>query len=90
VGFSGSPTASQTYNFDRTALAGTYTICTTSGNCLGGSSGGANAALSASRRIELGRRGLASSAVSYGLLCDRTPGSSARDGIDERSIHQFR
>ncbi|HSX01411.1 MAG TPA: hypothetical protein VLF67_04175, partial [Candidatus Saccharimonas sp.] len=33
VGFTGSPTASVTYNFDRTATGGPYNICTTSGNC---------------------------------------------------------
>ena len=35
VGFSGVPTAAVTYNFDTTAAAGTYTICTTVGNCTG-------------------------------------------------------
>lgn len=33
IGFSGTPTANVTYNFDRTAAAGTYNICTTIGNC---------------------------------------------------------
>lgn len=33
IGFSGSPTANQTFNFDRSAAAGTYTVCTTAGNC---------------------------------------------------------
>ncbi len=35
VGFAGSPTGAVTYNFDRAATAGTYTICTTIGNCTG-------------------------------------------------------
>jgi hypothetical protein len=35
VGFSGSPTGAVTYNFDRAAAAGTYTICTSIGNCSG-------------------------------------------------------
>jgi hypothetical protein len=35
VGFNGAPTANVTYNFDRTAATGTYTICTTVGNCAG-------------------------------------------------------
>jgi len=35
VGFAGSPTGAVTYNFDRAATAGTYTICTTVGNCSG-------------------------------------------------------
>ncbi len=35
VGFTGSPTASVTYNFDRAATAGPYTICSTAGNCAG-------------------------------------------------------
>ncbi|HET8670221.1 MAG TPA: hypothetical protein VFM05_06205, partial [Candidatus Saccharimonadales bacterium] len=35
VGFTGSPTAAVTYNFDRAATTGTYTICTTIGNCAG-------------------------------------------------------
>ncbi len=39
VNFVGSPTASQTYEFDRTAPAGTYTICTTAGNCAGSGGG---------------------------------------------------
>lgn len=33
VGFSGVPTANVTYNFDRAAATGTYTICTSIGNC---------------------------------------------------------
>jgi len=33
VGFSGTPVGAVTYNFDRAATAGTYTICTTIGNC---------------------------------------------------------
>ncbi len=39
IGFSGAPTGAVTYNFDRTASAGTYTICTTVGNCAGSGSG---------------------------------------------------
>jgi hypothetical protein len=35
VGFSGTPTGAVTYNFDRAAAAGTYSICTTIGNCSG-------------------------------------------------------
>jgi hypothetical protein len=35
VGFNGSPVGNITYNFDRAAAAGTYTICTTIGNCAG-------------------------------------------------------
>jgi hypothetical protein len=35
VGFSGAPTGTVNYNFDRSALAGTYTICTTVANCAG-------------------------------------------------------
>jgi hypothetical protein len=46
VGFSGTPSGAVTYNFDRSAAAGTYTICTTTGNCLGGGAGGANVTLS--------------------------------------------
>jgi hypothetical protein len=46
VDFAGTPTASQTYQFDRTAATGTYTICSTAGNCLGGATGAANTALS--------------------------------------------
>ncbi|HEV7453996.1 MAG TPA: hypothetical protein VGO07_01935 [Candidatus Saccharimonadales bacterium] len=46
VGFSGTPTGAVVYNFDRAATAGTYNICTTAGNCLGGGSGAANTALS--------------------------------------------
>lgn len=34
------------YTFDRSAAAGTYSVCTSSGNCLGGAGGGANTALS--------------------------------------------
>lgn len=33
VGFTGTPTGAVTYNFDRAAAAGTYTICSTVGNC---------------------------------------------------------
>lgn len=39
IGFSGSPTGAVTYNFDRAATAGSYTICTTIGNCAGSGSG---------------------------------------------------
>ena len=35
VGFTGTATATVAYNFDRTAANGTYTICTTAGNCTG-------------------------------------------------------
>jgi len=35
IGFNGIPTANVTYNFDRTPATGTYTICTTIGNCAG-------------------------------------------------------
>jgi len=35
VGFTGSPTGAVSYNFDRAATAGTYSICTTAGNCSG-------------------------------------------------------
>ncbi|MGB4967074.1 MAG: hypothetical protein WBO35_02625, partial [Candidatus Saccharimonadales bacterium] len=38
VGFAGVPTANTRYNFDATAAAGTYTICTTAGNCAGNGS----------------------------------------------------
>jgi fibronectin-binding autotransporter adhesin len=38
VGFAGVPTANTRYNFDATAAAGTYTICTTAGNCAGSGS----------------------------------------------------
>jgi hypothetical protein len=44
VGFV-APTANATINFPALA-AGTYSVCTTSGNCLGGGGGGANTALS--------------------------------------------
>ncbi|HSW66655.1 MAG TPA: hypothetical protein VLI54_05960 [Bacillota bacterium] len=41
VGFSGSPTGAVTYNFDRAATAGTYTVCTTAANCTAaGAAGG--------------------------------------------------
>jgi hypothetical protein len=46
IGFTGAPTGAVTYEFDRAAAAGTYTVCTTAGNCLGGGAGGANTALS--------------------------------------------
>jgi hypothetical protein len=39
IGFSGSPTANVNYNFDRTVANGTYTICTSIGNCAGSGSG---------------------------------------------------
>jgi hypothetical protein len=39
VGFAGTPTANVTYNFDRAASTGTYTICTTIGNCAGSGGG---------------------------------------------------
>lgn len=39
IGFSGTPTANVTYDFDRSAAAGTYSICTTAGNCTGASGG---------------------------------------------------
>ncbi|HEX3082770.1 MAG TPA: hypothetical protein VHQ86_06005, partial [Candidatus Saccharimonadia bacterium] len=35
VGFTGSPTGAVVYQFDRAATAGTYTICSTAGNCAG-------------------------------------------------------
>ena len=39
VGFSGSATGGLNYNFDNTATPGTYTICTTFGNCAGSGGG---------------------------------------------------
>jgi hypothetical protein len=45
VGLTGSPTGAVNYNFDRSATPGTYTVCTSAGNCLGGG-GGANTMLS--------------------------------------------
>lgn len=39
VGFTGTPTGAVNYNFDRSAATGTYTICTTVGNCAGSGSG---------------------------------------------------
>jgi hypothetical protein len=44
IGFT-TPTANTTINFPA-HTAGTYTVCTTFGNCLGGGGGGANAQLS--------------------------------------------
>ena len=38
VGFAGTPTGAVRYNFDRATSAGTYTICTTVGNCAAGAS----------------------------------------------------
>ena len=38
LGFTGTATGNVIYNFDRAASAGTYTVCTTAGNCTGGSS----------------------------------------------------
>jgi hypothetical protein len=35
VSFNGTPTGAVTYNFDRAAAAGTYSICTSIGNCSG-------------------------------------------------------
>jgi trimeric autotransporter adhesin len=35
VGFTGTPSANVSYQFDRSVAAGTYTICTTIGNCAG-------------------------------------------------------
>jgi len=39
VGFSGSATGGLNYNFDNSATPGTYTICTTFGNCSGSGGG---------------------------------------------------
>ncbi len=39
VGFNGVATADVNYNFDRTVAAGTYTICSTIGNCAGSGAG---------------------------------------------------
>ena len=35
IGFTGAPIGNVAYNFDRSVTAGTYTICTTYGNCAG-------------------------------------------------------
>ncbi len=35
VGFAGTPTGAVRYNFDQAATPGTYTVCTTVGNCVG-------------------------------------------------------
>ncbi|HSX34997.1 MAG TPA: carbohydrate binding domain-containing protein [Candidatus Saccharimonadales bacterium] len=39
MGFTGTPTGAVRYNFDRAAAAGTYTVCTTAGNCAGSGGG---------------------------------------------------
>ncbi len=39
VGFNGTAVANVNYNFDRTVAAGTYTICSTIGNCAGTGTG---------------------------------------------------
>jgi hypothetical protein len=39
VGFTGTPVGAVTYNYDRAAAAGTYTICTTASNCSAAGSG---------------------------------------------------
>ncbi len=39
VGFNGTPTADVTYNLDRSVATGTYTICTSIGNCAGSGGG---------------------------------------------------
>src|SRR5581483_7612670 len=47
IGFAGVPTANVVYDFDATASAGSYTICTSAGNCTGvagGSIGGSGTA----------------------------------------------
>jgi hypothetical protein len=49
LGFSGSPTGAVTYNFDRSAAAGTYSVCTSIGNCVG--TGGAGAGIGGSGSI---------------------------------------
>src|SRR5581483_2189405 len=47
VNFNGAQVAGNiVYQFDRTATAGTYAICTSAGNCLGGGGSGAKNALS--------------------------------------------
>jgi hypothetical protein len=63
IGFT-TPTANATINFPALS-AGTYDVCTSSGNCLGGGTGGANTALS----------NLASVAINTALL----PGSTSID-----------
>jgi hypothetical protein len=35
VGFTGTPVGAVTYNFDRAVAAGTYSLCSTAGNCAG-------------------------------------------------------
>ena len=35
IGFTGTPSGATTFQFDRSAAAGTYQICTTAGNCAG-------------------------------------------------------
>ncbi|HSX27304.1 MAG TPA: hypothetical protein VLG25_00830, partial [Patescibacteria group bacterium] len=42
LGFSGTPTGAVIYNLDRSATPGTYTICTSSGNCVGSGGGAPN------------------------------------------------
>lgn len=39
IGFSGAPTGTVVYNFDRSEAPGTYEICTTAGNCAGAGAG---------------------------------------------------
>ncbi|HET8670173.1 MAG TPA: hypothetical protein VFM05_05945, partial [Candidatus Saccharimonadales bacterium] len=39
IGFAGTPTGALTYNFDRAATSGTYTICTSIGNCASAAGG---------------------------------------------------
>ncbi len=50
IGFSGAPVGNVSYNFDRSVAAGSYTICTTVGNCVG-SGGGVSTSGGTTNRI---------------------------------------
>jgi|GEM_PF-3046851 len=81
IGFNNAtpPAGTVSYNFDRNPIggAGTYTVCTTTGNCLGGGAGGANTTLSNLGTVALnsdllpsaaGARNLGSAALPFGNL----------------------
>ena len=84
IGFTGSPVGAVTYNFDRSASAGTYTICTTIGNCAGTGSGVTTSGGTTNKIAKF----TASQAIGNSSISDTGSSVSITPGSDTTAVFQ--
>ncbi len=84
VGFTGTPTGAVTYNFDRSPAAGTYSICTTVGNCAG-SGGGVTTPGGTTNKLA---KFTASSVIANSSITDTGASVSLTPSSDNASVFQ--